>query len=316
MKTVFIAIAAIFFNAIFLSVNVYADAEMLPAKSFHEMKQVVNQLGSANNKNTLLVMDDDDTLTMMRCPDQNNLASCQYLGGPAWFSWQQTLLDDGIKSDFEVAKDFDDLLDIAALLLAINYMDYTEQDVPKVLQSLTDSGVKLLVLTARGSSNLSATVNQFSHRKVKTKDSSQSFTDFIEQNALKGNKSGEPGIASPYLACGDSKKPVSYQLGVMYVTGQNKGEMLKCLLESTDSTSIKNIVFIDDTLKNVEDVYASFESSKKYNVKALHYIALEDHKNALTMGKDAKTFQNNANKRWLAIKHVLKAQLQTPALPE
>ena len=92
--------------------------------------------------------------------------------------------------------------------------------------------------------------------------------------------------------------------------------MLKCLLDSTNSSKIKNIVFIDDTLKNVEDVYASFEDSNKYKVKALHYTALQDHKAALTLGKNANIYQENANNRWLAIKSAFKQQLQEPAIPE
>lgn len=314
MKKHFIGFVAIVFNATVFCTSAYADAEMIPVKTFMEMKKIASDLGEGDQ--TLVVMDDDDTLTMMRCPDQNDLKTCQYLGGPAWYSWQEALLNDKKKSEYEVANSPEDLLDISALLLAINYMDYTEREVPSVLHSLTESGVKLLVLTARGSSNQSATANQFSNLKVKTDQSKKAtFTDFIEMNALLAKKSGEASIASPYRACGNSIRPVSYQQGVMYVAGQNKGEMLKCLLNSTASSSIKNIVFIDDTLANVEDVYASFKSSNKYNVKALHYIALEEHKNALTVGKDAKVYQLNANKRWLAIRSVLKNQLQTPALP-
>lgn len=315
MRNIFIGLVALIFNATLFSSYAYADAELLTVKTFKAMEEIANGLGEGGE--TLVVMDDDDTLTMMSCPDRNDLKTCQYLGGPAWYSWQEDLLNDNPSSEFAVANDSGGLIEISTLLFAINYMGYTEQEMPSVLHSLTKSGVKLLVLTARGSSTQSATANQFTNLNVKTDNSKQiTFSDFIETNALVSKKSGLASIASPYLACGDSERPVSYQQGAMYVAGQNKGEMLKCLLESTESSSVKNIVFIDDTLANVEDVYTAFESNKKYMVKALHYTALQEHKNSLTFGKKAESYQKNANNRWLAIKAVLKNHLRAPALPE
>ncbi|MBL4661327.1 MAG: hypothetical protein JKY19_13300 [Alcanivoracaceae bacterium] len=73
---------------------VNAKSKFKTAKSFAELQQVVENLGKKGQKRTLVVMDDDDTLTMMSCPNQNDAASCQYLGGPAWLAgsrhcWQQ-----------------------------------------------------------------------------------------------------------------------------------------------------------------------------------------------------------------------------------
>ena len=318
MKKILIGLTIIVFNSTFLCSNAFSAAEMFPAASFVKLKATVEKM--AKLPHTLVVMDDDDTLTMMSCPNQNDKTSCQYLGGPAWYSWQENLSND---SKFKVANNFNDLLDISALLLAMNQMNYTENNIPNILHSLTNSGVKLLVLTARGSSNLSATESQFKNRKVDGKKY-VNFLDLIKQNALLGTKSGIASIAGPFMpenckinpAISGSVRPVSYQQGVMYVAGQNKGAMLQCLLDQTDSSKIKNIVFIDDTLANVEDVYASFESSTKYNVKAIHYTKLQKHKQALTKGISAEEFQNNARKRWNAIKATLKKELQAPAFPQ
>jgi len=292
-----------------------SEVKLIEVSSFEELKKVVTDLGEANLAHTLLVMDNDDTLTMMSCPDQNNLKTCQYLGGPAWFSWQNSLLSTA--SPYRVATEFDDLLKISTLLFAINYMEYTEEDVPTVLQSLVNSQVRLLVLTARGTDTSAATANQFSHHVLSGKNSKYlNFLDLISQNALVGKKSSIPGIASPYQPCGNVKaRAVSYQNGVMYVAGQNKGQMLKCLLEATDSSTIQNIIFIDDTYENVKDVYEAFKTTKMANVISIHYTALSAHKDALTTGPNAKAYQENSNRRWNAIKSVLKKELQTPAIP-
>jgi len=290
-----------------------ADSKITSVGSFKEFKKVVNNLGSKNLPHTLVVMDDDDTLTMMSCPVQDDIDKCQYLGGPAWFSWQDELLE--TNSSYKVANSFDDLLNISTLLFAMNDMVYTEKELPNVLHSFTQAGVKLLVLTARGIDTLSATSSQFSNLKVLLNGSKKSsFLDFISNNALKGNKSDISSIASPFIPkIYKASRPVSYQQGVMFVSGQNKGEMLKAFLSKTQSSNIRNIFFIDDTMKNVQDVNNAFSESKNYNVNAIHYVALQKHKAALTKGVNALKHQSMANERWNSIKAIMTKELQVPA---
>ncbi|WP_196140563.1 DUF2608 domain-containing protein [Aliikangiella sp. G2MR2-5] len=296
-----------------LNNQVDAQAKMSEVKTFNQLEKIVQRLDKKNHSKTLVVMDDDDTLTMMRCEYQGKPKDCQYLGGPAWYSWQENLLS--TQSKYKVANSSTELLDIAALLLAMNDMDYTEKAIPEVLHKLTLSGVKLLVLTARGSSNLSATSSQFSKLFVGDSDKKQTFLDLINRNALTGDKSGIASIASPFQPSDcNAQRPVSYQQGIMYVAGQNKGEMLLCLLNRASSTEIRNIIFIDDTLKNVKDVYHSFKDKSEYDVDALHYTALQHHKEALTNGSKAETYQKNAQARWQAIRTTLKNELKKPAV--
>lgn len=257
-------------------------------------------------------MDDDDTLTMMPCPDQNNIITCQYLGGPAWYTWQNSLLNKNSK--YRVAANSKELLEISFLLLSMNYMSYTEKDIPQTLRSLTKSGSHLLVETARGVENLSATANQFSNLTV-TGPNPEILLEFISKNSLTGTKSGTSSIASPFNTCSRLKRPIAYQQGIMYLAGQDKGVALKCFLDKTNSSFIKYIVFIDDTLENVENVIKEFKNQTKITVKAFHYTALEAHKLALTKGKDKDIFQNNTKKKWDAIRKVLKGELQQPAIP-
>lgn len=298
------------------SAHSQADAEILPANSFNKLEKQVLSLGQKGIKETLIVMDDDDTLTMMPCDDQKKPEKCQYLGGPAWYSWQSDLIKNNSPSAFRVAKTDSELLDISALLLAMNDMPYTDNIIPGVLHELTQKGAKLLVLTARGESNLSATESQFANLYM-TDAKSQKFLSFMQANSLVGRQSGISSIAGPITPadCG-ATRPIAYQQGIMYVAGQNKGEMLQCLLSRTKSEQIKNIVFIDDTLQNVEDVYTAFEESKDHTVYAYHYTRLEAHKNALTeeQGKEKENaYQKIANERWLKIKASLENTLQQPA---
>lgn len=315
MKQTMIKLMAILSCCALFSCNAIADATITKAASFKRLQEIVTNLGADKQINTLVVMDNDDTLTMMSCPDNKSPATCQYLGGPAWFGWQQSLQKTAPTSPFLVASEFDALLEISDLLFAVNYMVYTDASIPAVLATLSKSGVRLLVETARGPSAASATSNQF--EKLPVKDSRYAnFMELIDDNALLGKHSHISAIASPYQPCrSPGARPTSYQQGVFYAAGQNKGNMLKCFLQRTESSSIENIVFIDDTLQNVEDVANAFENSR-LKVIAIHYTALSAHKAALTKGDMAKKYQDAAHKRWQAIKKVLTESLLSPAIPK
>lgn len=315
MKNRMLCLTAVLISTI-TSTTLFANAQIQPAGSFDVIKARVQGFGDEGMKQTLIVMDDDDTLTMMQCTDQKKPEKCQYLGGPAWYSWQSELIETNSTSKYRVAQDDSHLLAIATLLLSINDMPYTDDIIPSVLSELPQKGSKLMVLTARGVTNVSATESQFQDLYM-TDANKINFLSFIKRHALVGKKSRISSIAGPIQPrdC-NAKRPFAYQQGVMYVAGQNKGEMLQCLLARTESKHIKNIIFVDDTLQNVEDVYASFEHSKKYNVYAYHYTKLEAHKNALTTlrGKQKENiYQEKANERWLKIKQTLASELQQPA---
>lgn len=309
MKTTLIFLFALLFSSL-----LYADSQILTVHSFNELQTLVEKQDRKNLSQTLVVMDDDDTISTMSCPDLEDPDTCQYLGGPAWGSWQGSLL--GTQSHYLVADDVNQIFAIAGLLLAINDMDYSEKVIPDVLSQLTNNGVKLLGLTARGTSDVSATEQQFSHLNVQVdKTAKIDFLSFMNTHALKNKHNKLASLAGPFTPteCG-ATRGVSYQQGVMYVTGQNKGHMLQCLLDKVESSSIKNIYFIDDTYQNVVDVNNAFKDNKNYNVWALHYTYLQQKKDNLTKGKNAKTFQKNAHVRWESIKETLKEQLQKPAV--
>ena len=312
--------SAFILSAVFALLALFSQAGQASSithdvKSFTEMQQYVDKI--ADPKHTLVVMDDDDTLTMMSCPDSKQLDTCQYLGGPAWFSWQQSQIKNMAQP--RVADSFSGLLTASSMLFSINYMPYTATDVPTVLNKLTTSGVRLLVETARGNDNVSATERQFSRLDNKSYNKQYpNLLSLVSENSLRFEKG--PGKVSPYPPCGDQHmQPISYQLGAMYLSGQNKGKILKCMLDDYNhdhkADAVTHVVFIDDTDANVVDVHKAFENDKLYDVYALHYTALKEHKKALTEGKMAAAYQANAMKRWKAIREAMQENLQNPVLP-
>jgi len=260
-------------------------------------------------QNTLLVSDNDDTLTAMPCPDLSSPKTCQYLGGAAWFSWQEELI--GTNEKHKVADSFGELLEISALLFAMNKMNYTQKDVPNVLLGLQNMGVKTMVATARGNENISATEQQFTALNVQKGES------LLENFAANAPQFLDEPLESPYMNCTNTRA-ISYRNGVLYLAGQNKGENLQCFIHRYNrdlphSQRITHMVFIDDTLKNVEAVSKAFESSS-IEVASVHYTALHEHKDAFVKGKMAKRFQQKAAERWEQIRTVLNKQLLTPSV--
>ena len=293
-------------------------AEVSAVNSFEEMADLAFAFSDGNLGSLLIVMDDDDTLTQVPCTDQSAPATCQYLGGPAWYSWQEGLIGATPASPYQIADTEDDLIALSAMIFGLMDMGYTDPAIPTMLSDLSagGDGAKMLVLTARGGSDVSPTQTQFADLNMGT--GGQSFADFISANGLIAMTSGLPSLASPATLNGpsdacSSSRDMTYADGVMYVAGQNKGTMLHCLLERTDAANVDYIVFIDETLANVKDVAAAFPGGvDEPEVLALHYTRLEAHKAALTDGPDADRLQQIANERWEVIRAALLATLLSP----
>lgn len=261
---------------------------------------------------SLLVMDNDNTLTMIPCPDNSNPDYCQYLGGPAWFSWQQRQIEKG--KEPKVADTFDQLLDVSTVIYAVSDMIYTRPDVPDVLHQLTGTGVRLLVETARGNADLSATERQFGQLNI---NGSENLLEYISENAVSFD--GATSKPSPYIPCQQTAmRPISYRNGVMYLSGQNKGVNLKCMLDEYNNQAnvvkITHVVFIDDMEENVKDVHSAFKNSNEYMVHALHYTALREHKKAFIKSELAESYQLKSMQRWNTLLKAMDSQLLDPAV--
>ncbi len=293
----------------------FAGSVQGETKSFDTIIKQVNKWAVSDS--TLVVMDNDDTLTMMSCPDSTNTQTCQYLGGAAWYAWQEDQITHHKKP--RVTENSTDLINISGLLFSLSNMAYTRNNVAKTLNELTNKGVRLLVETARGNGNVAATEAQFSQLNI---SKNNSLKNLISTNSLNFNQGEIASKASPYIPCENtSMRAITYQNGVMYLAGQDKGSNLKCMLDNYNAqqgiaNKITNVIFIDDTLTNVESVQQEFSHSKEYTVLALHYTALAEHKLAFTQGNKAEEYQQVAMHRWYKIKAAMELSLLDPALPE
>lgn len=288
-KVLVVAATALFIQPVF------ASSSIITANSFKTVETLLQQ--DKQPQQTLLVMDNDDTLTMMPCASAKN---CQYLGGPAWYQWQSQLSPADTQ---RVAKDTAGLLAISNLIFTATQSALVDPEIPNTLKMADDEGVSLLVSTDRGYPMSNATESSFNNLGIMAP---------IEKNALK-TASGDTGYASPYLPTPWDQNPVrsiAYMNGVLYGSGQNKGMLIEQLLQKTgNATNIRTIIFVDDTYKNVQNVADAYQNNTNVNAICIYFNRLETHKNNFLTGKNAKKLQAIATQQWTSIHAALTKNL-------
>lgn len=291
-------LACLFFS-FFLITTTFADSRIISTNSFKQVTKLIE--ANKDPHHLLLALDDDDTLTMIPCyPDSVGTkpnTPCEYLGGPAWFSWQASLHKN---NPDRIWKNFHELLSITNFLLTASKMPLDDPAIPTALHAAANRGAHILVVSARGYSMLNATEEQFQQDGI---------LKIIEHNAIK-TSSGHISFPAYYFPHPWNKHlhphRIAYTHGVLYVAGQDKGVLIKQFLAKTNETkNIRSIIYVDDTLSLVKQVARAYKNDPHVNVIAIHFIRLAHHKSDLTHGKNAKQFQMEATKQWHNIQAAL-----------
>lgn len=278
--------------------SAFAQSTVESADSFKTVQKLIAQ--DKHPKHLLIALDDDDTLTMVPCYPYSvgtkSSTSCQYLGGPAWFSWEASLSKN---NPDRIWKKFSQLLSINYLLLTIDKMPLDDSSIPSALNTAAKRGAKVVVATARDYFDLDATENQLQQDGI---------LNVIEKCAIRTptDHTSYPGYYFPNSWNKHKSRLIAYVHGVLYLAGQNKGEMIKQFLAKTHQRkNIHEIIFVDDTLQNVIDVANTYKNNPHVHVISIHYLRLAKHKLAFTHGKNAKIFQAVAMSQWKNIKDAI-----------
>jgi hypothetical protein len=286
---------------------VYAEVTLTDAANYSELQQKIEAI--KDPAHTLLVLDDDNTLTTLPCPDPKNLQSCQYIGGTAWGIWQGGLPK---TSPLRLSPEDSKIYQINNIIFSFSRSVYTEQDVPEVLEKLAHEGVTIIVETARDGSMMNATEAQLSALKV---PDGTSLLNFMNRHGLKSTQYGA-NLTGSYYPCDQlNRRKVRYENGVYYLAGQNKGVMLDCLFQDLKLSEINppvtHIVFMDDTPSNATDVYQFFKNSPKYQdgyqVVSINYHGMDAHRDAFLKGPMALRYQQQATRVWRQLNQAIQA---------
>lgn len=280
------------FCSFFLITTAFADSTIISATSFKQVAKLIQ--ANKDPHHLLLALDDDDTLTMISCyPDSVGTkpnTPCEYLGEPAWFSWQAALPKN---NPDRIWTNFPQLLNITNLLFTMRKMPLDDPSIPLALHTAQNRGAHILVVSAREYSMINATEQQFQQDGI---------LKIIEKNAIK-TPTGHISFPGFYFPTPWNQhlhpRYVAYMHGILYVAGQDKGVLIKQFLAKTNETKkIRSIIFVDDTFALVKQVARAYKNDPKVNVMAIHFVRLAQHKADLTHGKNAKQLQWEATKQW------------------
>ena len=190
------------------------------------------------DKDTLVAFDLDNTL----------ITGMQQLGSYVWFVEETMALKKNGLSTHQ-AND----LAVPCFLKLQDHLDttLTEPNVPQVLRDLQKKGAKIVGLTARRKE-----LDEVTFSKIKELD-----IHFDNDYLLKKD------FTQPY--------PVKYKDGVLFAHDKNnKGVVLLEFLENIKPKhKFKKIIFVDDVMKNVENVKVAMETTD-YEFIGLYYDRL------------------------------------------
>lgn len=227
-----------------------ACAGALPPKptDLQPIKPPQNMLGSTDDLGLVadiaLQMSDrygTDRVLVVLDLDNTLLAMEQDLGSDQWFYWQYGLQADEPCSPLLVG----DLLAAQGALFYASAMRPTQPDAAAQVRRMQDQGLQVIVLTARGPEYRLATFRE------------------MRRNGFSFWRSALPpqsGFGEPFLPEG-GERPVHYEDGVYMTAGQNKGVMLKALLQKAGLPAPTLIIMADDKESNLRDVQTTFSWS-------------------------------------------------------
>jgi hypothetical protein len=176
--------------------------------------------------------------------DNTLLSLNQNLGSVQWFRWQQALIKDNIEKD-RVANTVDELLTLQGLLYHLSKTHTPETSTASEVSALQHDGHPVLYHTSRNPD-----VRNITERDLLTQG-------LLPMTYTIGPKDGYPGNFL-FPKAPENQRAVSFQNGVYMSAGQDKGIWLKLFFEKT-STTVKHLIFIDDELKNLQNVERAFD---------------------------------------------------------
>ncbi len=234
-------------------------------KSFNDLAATVRDLTPQSTPSeTLVIFDFDDTL----------LTTEGLLGSEAWFNWQAQLLIDDPNSDLLVSKNFSGLLKAQNTILAMAAHKPVEASVKATIESLQKDKYFAMVMTSRGPEERSLTQRELKRNGI-------DFSSHAPRLRLRQTcevlpydleKTEAIGISQDLKAKLKMKvaKKICYENGLFFTEGQHRGVMIKFFTTHV-ARAVKNIVFINNFSKPLEELEAAFEKSTDVNIITLRY---------------------------------------------
>lgn len=216
--------------------------------SFADVVAVTSKLSQQYGEDkVLIVMDIDNTI----------LTSTTDIGSDVWYQWQRGKLDIKPSPSQTVGCLFEDSI---GLLYELVPMTLTEPQLDKTISNWQKSGHTVMALTSRAPKYRAATERELIRNQV---DLSASALTPVGQNT--------------FMFREVKGRELSYMQGVMMTSGMNKGEMLQHILNKANR-EFPAIIFVDDSQKNIDDMYNTYQDIKNVDMRIFHYTHIEEQR--------------------------------------
>lgn len=264
---------------ILFSTDYALASERINTKTFAGIVQLVSDKKSqVGAENLLVVYDFDNTLMAMN----------QDIGSDQWYNWQSELLNDK-KSKDAVATSRNELFDVHYKISALGKMHLVEPAIPSIVKAIQQMKIKSIVLTSRGSILRNDIQSELSDADLEFKNSAFG---------------PEGGFASTFLPEGlDNAREISFMDGIVMGSGQHKGKILGSILKKTGA-KFKVIIFVDDTLKNIENMEETF----KQDVELITFYYTHEQERVEKFQKD----KSKARREWQKLKPIIQTLFADP----
>lgn len=212
--------------------------EIIDSKSITDVYSYITH--NVDNTSTLIVFDIDNTLIMPPT----------HLGSDQWFYAEY---NKNIQQGLNKKKAIEQILPLNKHLQDNIIMQAIEKNTAPLIQNLQKKDFTVIALTARPTNLADISIRQLKNVGI---DFSRSIP---YDHPLQLNYNNE----------------VSYQNGIIFCTGKDKGKALVTFLYYIDYQP-KKIVFVDDKLKNIHNIERAV-CGQDYPFIGLHYTYLENY---------------------------------------
>ncbi len=254
-------------------------SERINTKTFVGIEQLISEKKAlVGAENLLVVYDFDNTLMAMN----------QDIGSDQWYNWQSELIREKKTKD-AVALTRGELFEVHYKISALGKMHIVEPTIPKFVKTIQQMKIKSIVLTSRGPILRNDVENELASADLEFKSSAFG---------------PEGGYASTFVPEGlENPREVSFMDGIVMGSGQHKGKILSAVLKKAGA-KFKVIVFVDDTLKNIENM----EATLKDEVELITFYYTHEQERVDKFLKD----KSKAKREWLKLKPVIQTLFGAP----
>jgi len=251
-----VLIFSLLINSVNASAIIYKNVSDLAV-----MNKAINK-DNPDKRSTLIIFDIDDTL----------LESVNFVGSGKWYNWQRgRKVYDPTGQAFVIDKkqQFHCIFRTLGTMFEVGSTKLTQNNAVKIfnLQKQFD----LLILTARTAKFRSATERELRKHKINLVD------EHFEESGNGYNFQFNDG---------NRTARVTYRNGFIMSSGLNKGLVLEKFLNKTNR-QYKNIYFIDDSSKNVNNMKEIWDSKPEI-MKIFHYTRVNKSINKIEVEESDK----------------------------